>query len=158
MGRGAKPSKAKVEAKPPVARKSPQNEDSRVRDLEKRLAEALKREAEALEQQTATAEILRVISRSPTDIQPMLDAVAESAARLCAAYDAIVHHLDGDTLRIMAHHGLSPFGSTPFPLPGLSADARCSSGGRFRWPMYRPRRKSSQRAVRSPGSVASIPS
>jgi hypothetical protein len=58
MRRGPKPAKDK-EAKPLGARKSPKHEDSRVRDLEKRLAEALEREAEALEQQTATAEILQ---------------------------------------------------------------------------------------------------
>jgi GAF domain-containing protein len=60
---------------------------------------------EALEQQTATAEILRVISSSPTDIQPVLDAVAQAATRLCDAYDAWVGPLDGDVLRVAAHYG-----------------------------------------------------
>jgi two-component system, NtrC family, sensor kinase len=65
---------------------------------------------EALEQQTATAEILRVISRSPTDVQPVLDMMAESAARLCGAYDASVVRLDGEVLRRVAHHGPIPAG------------------------------------------------
>jgi GAF domain-containing protein len=60
---------------------------------------------EALERQTATAAILRVISSSPTDIQPVLDAVAESAGRLCAAHDTIILRLDGDVLCRVAHHG-----------------------------------------------------
>ena len=63
---------------------------------------------EALEQQTAISEILRVISSSPTDVQPVLDAIAERAAQLCDAAAASMHLTDGDTLRHLASKGPSP--------------------------------------------------
>jgi signal transduction histidine kinase len=60
---------------------------------------------ESLEQQTATSGILRVIASSPRDIQPVLDVVAENAARLCDASDAVVFRLEGDILRRTASYG-----------------------------------------------------
>jgi GAF domain-containing protein len=66
---------------------------------------------ESLEQQTATAKILGVMSSSPTDVQPVLDAVAESAARLCETDDAIIRRVDSDGLRRVAHFG--PLPATP---------------------------------------------
>ncbi|TAJ75056.1 MAG: GAF domain-containing protein, partial [Gallionellaceae bacterium] len=63
---------------------------------------------EALEQQTATSEILRVIASSPTEIQPVLDAVAENAARLCEATDAQIVRVEGDVLRLVASYGPLP--------------------------------------------------
>ena len=77
--------------------------------------------SEAQEQQTATAAILRVISSSPTDVQPAFAAVLRSAARLCDAFDASIFQVDGDQLRFVAHQGLIP--SIPlgeFPLRGTS--------------------------------------
>ncbi|MFZ1088747.1 MAG: hypothetical protein WAN75_05690, partial [Xanthobacteraceae bacterium] len=64
------------------------------------LAEARKHLSEALEQQTATSELLRVIASSSTDLQPVLDAVAETAARICGANDAMVRRVDGNLLRL----------------------------------------------------------
>src|SRR5215471_17235339 len=71
--------------------------------------EALRRElAEAQEQQAATAEILRVISRSPMDLQRVFAEIAASAARLCDAYDAGVLQHAGDHLRLVGRHGPIP--------------------------------------------------
>jgi GAF domain-containing protein len=64
---------------------------------------------ESLEQQTATSEILGVIASSPTEIQPVLDTIAESAARVCNANDASIRFAEGDVLRLVAHRGPIPF-------------------------------------------------
>jgi hypothetical protein len=87
MRRDPRPAKSK-EAKPLVGRKSSKDDGSRVGDLEKRLAEALSREKEGQEQQAATAEILRVISQSPANVQPVFDAIAENAQQLFRAWSA----------------------------------------------------------------------
>src|SRR5262249_31363620 len=63
---------------------------------------------ESLEQQTATSEILGVIASSPTNIQPVLDVVAENASRLCDANDALIYRIDGDFLHVVASFGPMP--------------------------------------------------
>jgi len=90
-----------------------QESQSRNRDL-----------TESLEQQTATGEILQVIASSPTDVQPVLDVVAERAARLCEATDAIIDRVDGDVLRRVAHYG-------PIPISHELGDTRPISRLRF---------------------------
>jgi two-component system NtrC family sensor kinase len=62
---------------------------------------------ETLEYQTATGEVLNVISRSLTDIQPVFDMIAESAAQLCEAQYCFVYRFDGQLLHFVAHHGLT---------------------------------------------------
>src|SRR5215475_8211802 len=66
-------------------------------------------------EQTATSEILRVIASSPTDIQPVLDVVAENAARLCDSNDATIHRVDGDLFRRVAHYGPVPVPESQLP-------------------------------------------
>ena len=65
---------------------------------------------EALEHQTATAEVLGIISRSPTDVQPVLDAIVESAARVCGIDDVVLRLRDGDVMVVRAHFGSIPIG------------------------------------------------
>jgi signal transduction histidine kinase len=70
-----------------------------------RLARELK---EAREQQVATADVLKVISRSPSDVQPVFDMIAESARRLCGGQFCFVYRFDGQLLHFVAHHSLTP--------------------------------------------------
>ena len=61
---------------------------------------------EALDQQTATSEILRVISNSPTDVQPVFDAIAESSRRLCNAFNGAVFQFDGELIHFVGESGI----------------------------------------------------
>ena len=91
MATTSKKAAKKTKAKPPRA--LPKKSQPKPRQI----TEALRRERdEALEQLAAASDILRMIARSPTDLQPVLDAIAESAAKLCDAADAVVWRVDGD--------------------------------------------------------------
>jgi signal transduction histidine kinase len=85
--------------------------------LFKELQERNRDLTEALEQQTATSEILRVIASSPTDVQPVLEVVAESAARLCEAADANIYRIDGSGYRLVASYGPMPIPERDRPRP-----------------------------------------
>src|SRR5262245_11051898 len=107
-----KPAKARARPKRPGASKGTGSSGT---ELDRRLADALRREAEGLEQQAATAEILRVISSSPSDVQPVFETIVRSTARLCDAFDVWVGRLDGSVVRVVAHHGpiALPTGEVP---------------------------------------------
>src|SRR3984893_18580957 len=76
-------------------------------DLEKKVEMLTVELSEAREKQVATGEILRVISRVPTDVQPTFDAIAASATRLCDALNALVFRFDGELVHLTAHHNVS---------------------------------------------------
>jgi hypothetical protein len=121
MGRGPKSAKSKA-AKPPAARKRPKDEGAKVRDLEKRLAEALRDKAEALEQlqardrdltealeqQTATAQVLELIASSPGDLQPTFDGIVQRARQLCGGLFSILYGVHGELVTIEADDHITP--------------------------------------------------
>ena len=77
---------------------------SELQERNEALTQAHAQVSEALEQQTATSEILKVIASSPTDTQPVFDAIAESAARLCEAVTTTVFRFDGELIHLAAAH------------------------------------------------------
>jgi GAF domain-containing protein len=92
----------------PAADVSTADLQEQVATLTHDLAEAREQLTEALEYQTATGAVLNVISGSPTDVQPVFDMIAESAARLCEGQFCFVYRFDGQLLHFVAHHSLTP--------------------------------------------------
>src|SRR5215510_11296144 len=89
---------------------------------------------EALEQQTATADVLDVISRSPTNAQPVFDIIGERAEKLCEAEISVVSMLRGDTIELASIHGVN--------VEGVAAARRA-------FPMHRDSETVTARAVRA---------
>ena len=132
-------------------------------DSKSELASLRQTLSEALEQQTATAEILRAISGSPTDVQPVFDAIVRRAVRLCGAQMGGVERFDGELLHLGACYNYRPEAlevlghiyPRPRKGPGLRSSnphtgrrpdrryphgSRVSAGGCARWPLaQRPR-------------------
>ena len=77
-------------------------------DLQEQLDNRTRELNEAREQQVATADVLKVISRSPSDVQPVFDMIAERARRLCDGQFCFVYRFDGQLLHFVAHHSLTP--------------------------------------------------
>ena len=101
------------------------------KELQERNAEL----REALEHQTATAEVLGIISRSPTDVQPVLDAIVESAARVCGIDDVMLRLREGTRYFAVS------FRSRPYCRVEISMDepniAGCASTARSMFPTPR---------------------
>ena len=110
-GRSVQPAKGRriIRSK---ARKA-STEHAAAADLGEQLAQSTRELDEALQQQSATSEVLRVISHSPTELQSVLDMVGENAARLCDANNAVIFRLEGNVLRQVASYGGIPTTSHP---------------------------------------------
>ena len=115
-----------TEAKAPTARarKTRADLEQELNACRREIAQARKRLAEAAMQQTATSQMLRLISNSP--IQSVLDAVAEHAARLCHASNARIWRLEDNRLRLVASYGESS--ATMDGREGLPADRDTATG------------------------------
>ncbi|MGC2076541.1 MAG: GAF domain-containing protein [Xanthobacteraceae bacterium] len=106
--RGKSSKRTKLLLRPRNAPKPARGHRSSAAGQETEVARLTRELHEAQEQQTATADVLKIISTSPSELQPVLEVVARSAARFCSADDVTIFELDGEALRIAAHWGVVP--------------------------------------------------
>ena len=111
---------------------------------------------EALEQQTATSEILRVISSSPTDVQPVFDAIAKSAVTLCDGLGSSVYRFDGHLIHFVAHHNWTAEGLAASP-PRLPQGSQPRNPGGHRDPGRHGRRGARLRERPGPSAALRSP-
>ena len=98
-------------------RRRKQSSPSRTCDCSKNRRSGMRSYARLWSIRPATAEVLGIISRSPTDVQPVLDAIVESAARVCGVHDVVLRLRERDAMKVRAH-----FGSIPTGRPEISVD------------------------------------
>jgi PAS domain S-box-containing protein len=106
--RGRKLHLTRAKARVARTRRTRADLEQQLKACRREIAHARERLVEAMKQQTATSEVLRIISNSPTEIQPVLDAVAENAARLCDANNAVIFRLEDNLIRLVASYGGIP--------------------------------------------------
>src|SRR6266571_7811233 len=123
-----KPGKAQqtIQAKRGTASNTARNRHLSALSKDTEVARLARELAEVREQQTATSEVLRVISSSPTELQPVLDALVKTASMLCRADNASMLRLEGDGLVVVAHYGTLP-APVGYVMPAVrgTASGRC---------------------------------
>src|SRR6516165_7204460 len=108
---GAGPKRAKSRRRKTMTqkRRGLRNPSAAEHKTQSDIAQLIRERDEALEREEATAQVLRVISSSPGELQAVLDALVRSAMRFCGASDAAILRLEGQQLRVAAHHGPLPY-------------------------------------------------
>src|SRR5262249_52568503 len=107
-GRKSRPTRTKATTRVGQVHKPRADLKQQLENYRRELAEAQEHLAEALEQQTATSEVLKVISRSAFDLRPVLEKVLEKAVRLCSADRGLIYRQDGGVYRVAVSYGHSP--------------------------------------------------